>query len=265
MDSYFWQVMLAGLLTGVSTSLLGVYIVGLRIPFIGTCISHAAMAGVVWAPLIGIGNQAGGIAGAVLAACALACVDPQKRRVDINVALAILFSFLLGFTFLGVGLYEQSRNEVLGLLWGSLLLMDSSTLWGIGVMAALLCLFLAVFHRPLEVILFSRSIARSTGVHLGTVYFLFLLVTGFVLAVNLKTVGGLMLFSLITNPAAAAYQIAGGFKRAVVFSVFFGAFSATGGVLISWFTNLPTGACIVLLSSLVFGAAALYKSVFVQN
>ena len=45
MDPYFYLVIVAGLIAGASTGLLGVYIVGMRIPFIGICISHAAMAG----------------------------------------------------------------------------------------------------------------------------------------------------------------------------------------------------------------------------
>ncbi|HEX41226.1 MAG TPA: metal ABC transporter permease, partial [Phycisphaerales bacterium] len=54
MDSFFYLVMLAGVVAGGSTGLLGVYIVGMRMPFIGVCISHAAMAGAVYSILLGV-------------------------------------------------------------------------------------------------------------------------------------------------------------------------------------------------------------------
>ena len=52
MDPFFYLIIFAGAVAGASTGLLGVYIVGMRIPFIGICISHAAMAGTMFACLL---------------------------------------------------------------------------------------------------------------------------------------------------------------------------------------------------------------------
>jgi len=54
MDSFFYLVMFAGAVAGASTGLLGVYIVGMRMPFIGICISHSAMAGTIYSILLGV-------------------------------------------------------------------------------------------------------------------------------------------------------------------------------------------------------------------
>ena len=54
MDTFFYLIIFAGAIAGASTGLLGVYIVGMRMPFIGTCISHAAMAGTIFSCLLGI-------------------------------------------------------------------------------------------------------------------------------------------------------------------------------------------------------------------
>ncbi|MDY0357736.1 MAG: metal ABC transporter permease, partial [Sedimentisphaerales bacterium] len=106
----------------------------------------------------------------------------------------------------------------------------------------------------------SRTIASATGVHETFVYALFLGLCGIILAVNLPLVGGLMIFSLITNPAAAAYQICRGHRAVVIASTLFGVLSAVGGFIVSYYLNLPTGACIVLTSALVFALAALYRT-----
>jgi len=69
-----------------------------------------------------------------------------------------------------------------------------------------------------------------------------------------------MIFSLITNPAAAAYQVCRGHRAVVVASTGFGIIGAVGGFVFSYYLNLPTGACTVLLSTILFALAAGYRT-----
>ena len=260
MDPFFYMVILAGAIAGASCGLLGVYIVALRLPFIGVFISHTAMAGTVYAHLLGMDPTFGPAAVSMITAMSLAGIRPGRSRLDPNVALGILFSLMLGLTFLGIGLVEGSRTEILGLLWGSILFVQTRHVVTIGVVAVLFALFAYAFNKELKVLLFSRAIASATGVHETFVYALFLGLCGLILAVNLPLIGGLMIFSLITNPAAAAYQICRGHRAVVVTSVLFGMLSAVGGFIISYYANLPTGACIVLTSATIFALAAIYRA-----
>jgi manganese/iron transport system permease protein len=261
MDPFFYLVIVAGAIAGASCGLLGVYLVGLRLPFIGIFISHTAMAGSVYAYLLGLDPMIGPVAVSSLASMSLAGIRPGRSRLDPNVALAILFSLMLGLTFLGIGLVQDSRSEILGLLWGSILFVRAGSVVVIGVAALAFAAFALLFNKELKVLLFSRTIASATGVHETFVYALFLGLAGIVLAVNLPLVGGLMIFSLITNPAAAAYQICRGHRAVVLVSSAFGLLSAVGGFIASYYLNLPTGACIVLASALLFALAALYRTV----
>ncbi|MBN1505833.1 MAG: metal ABC transporter permease [Sedimentisphaerales bacterium] len=261
MDPFFYLVVLAGAITGASCGLLGVYVVGLRLPFIGIFISHTAMAGAVYSQLLGLNPTLAPMVFSAAGAMGLAAIRPEKSRLDPNVALAILFSLMLGLTFLGIGLVQGSRSEVLTLLWGSILFVQARTVLVISLAGVAFGVFAAAFNKELKVLLFSRAIASATGVHDTLVYSLFLGLCGVVLAVNLPLVGGLMIFSLITNPAAAAYQICRGHRAAVVTSILFGAASAVGGFLVSYVLDLPTGACIVLASTALFALAALYRAV----
>lgn len=267
MDPYFYLVIVAGLIAGASTGLLGVYIVGMRIPFIGTCISHAAMAGFIYGGFLAFESQRltavspalGGVTASIIAALSLAAIRPDKSRLGTNVGLAIVFCFMLGLTFLGIGLNQESRSEMLGLLWGNILFTDRPGTIIIAVMAVVLAIFSVLFNKDLKVLLFSRSIAAATGIHEGFVYCLFLILCGIILAVNLPLIGGLMIFSLITCPAAAAYQICTGHKSVVFAATIFGMLSALIGFLVSYYFNLPTGACIVIVSTVIFGLSALYR------
>lgn len=260
MDSFFFLVMLAGAVAGASTGLLGVYIVGMRMPFIGICISHSAMAGTIYSILLGVNPVWGPVIFSTAASMSLGVVKPGRSRIDTNVALAIFFNLMLGLTFLGIGLMRGSRSEVLGLLWGSLLFVKRSSVVVITISGLIFAAFAALFNKELKVLLFSRTIASATGVHETFVYCVFLGLCGLILAVNLPLVGGLMIFSLITCPAAAAYQICTGHKSVIATATFFGTASAVVGFLVSYYFDLPTGACIVIVSAGFFALSALYRA-----
>ncbi len=259
MDSFFYLVMFAGAVAGASTGLLGVYIVGMRMPFIGICISHSAMAGTIYSILLGVNPVLGPVVFSAVSAMSLGVVRPGRSRLDANVALAIFFNLMLGLTFLGIGLMRGSRSEVLGLLWGSLLFVRKSSVVTITISGLVFVVFAVLFNKELKVLLFSRTIASATGVHESFVYCLFLALCGLILAVNLPLVGGLMIFSLITCPAAAAYQICTGHRAVIFAATIFGMASAVVGFLVSYYLDLPTGACIVIVSAVVFAVSASYR------
>jgi manganese/iron transport system permease protein len=263
MDLLFWApVMCAGFVAGGSTGLLGSYIVGMRIPFLGICIAHAALAGAVFGALFGLSGPAlmlPALAAAAGSAMLVGIVDPQTVRTDGNVILGIVFSLMMGLAFLGLGLFGifgVSESEVRNLLWGSLAFVRWRDFWIMAAVAAVELLFIAAFYKELRAILFSRTHAAAAGIHATFVWTAFLLLAGLVLTVNFQTVGGLMIYSLLTNPAVAASQLVRGYGKTLVVSACLGAASGLGGFLISAATDLPTGAMIVILSSVLVGLAA---------
>lgn len=273
MDPYFHTVILAGIIAGASTGLLGAFIIGMRVPFIGTCISHASMAGYIYGSLLAFGNPdllpvtsvAGGVTSSVIAALSLATIREDRTRLDKNVGLSIIFCFMLGITFLGIGLNQGSRSDILSLLWGNILFVDKSRTVVIAILAAVLFLFVILFNKEMKILLFSRPIAAATGIHETFVYCLFLILCGIILAINMPLIGGLMIFSLITCPAAAAYQICTGYISVIITSTVLGMISALAGFLVSFYLNLPTGACIVIVSVLIFVLATAYKHIASRN
>lgn len=265
LDLAFWApVMAGGVLAGGSSGMLSVYIVGMRIPFLGVCVAHAALAGAVFGSLAGMTGLMlllPTLAAAVLAAMLLGLTDPVRIRMDLNVVMGLLFSATMGITFVGIGLFGilgKSDNDVRSLLWGSLNFCQWEDVWLMLGAAAALAAFVVVFHKEMRAILFSRQEASAAGILVTPIWTGFLILTAVVMTVNFQTVGGLMIYSLITNPAAAAFQLVRGSGKALVLATAMGAISGLGGFLISAATDLPSGAVIVLLSSaLAMGAMAI--------
>ena len=86
-----------------------------------------------------------------------------------------------------------------------------------------------------------------------------LFLTGTTITASLRSIGGLLIFSLILNPAAAAYQITYNMKKMFILSAVFGILSGWLGLLISYLLDIPSGATIVITSSVIFGLATLFS------
>ena len=261
-DLMFWApVICSGTLAGASTGMLGTFVVGMRVPFLGVCVSHAALAGAVFGSLYGLTGpmlMLPALAGAVLTALLLGTFDLQSAHIDSNVLLGILFSLTMGLSFLGMGLfsvYGVSDNEVRSLLWGNLNFCRWQDFYIIAGTAVAELIVVLLFYKELRAILFSREHATAAGIHTTPVWTVLLVLTSVVLTVNFQTVGGLMIYGLLTNPAVAAFRVVRGFGKSLVFSTLFGAISGLGGFLIAATFDLPTGAMIVILSSLLIALA----------
>lgn len=249
----FLPIVAAAVLGGGLAGLLGIFVVGLRMPFLAVASAHAALAGAVLGGLAGLPPAPCGFAGA-LAGAGLLALLVRGREIDPNVALGTLFSFMLGIAFLGIGLSPGPKSAALNLMWGSLLFVTPPQIAVMGALMAGTLALLWIYHKELKLLLFSREIAAlliPANLVLGAL----LILEAAIITINLQTVGGLLLYSLICNPAAAALKIARRFGTALLLGGVLGAASAVGGFLAAWALDLPVGACIVLVSSLPVAAS----------
>ena len=249
---FFRNAVMASVLCGVGCSVIGVFIVNMRIPFIGVAMSHAAMAGAIFATVIGLSPFWCGFGLAVAAALATGPLT-DRSRMDPNISLGILFSLTMGLAFLGIGLAPEPKNDLMGLIWGNILLLSGADILRMALVTALSVSFVIVLYKELKAIMFSRLLAAAAGIRERFVYYALLVICGATLTAHLDTVGGLMLFSMIVAPAASAYQLSYRMSTMFILAGIFGVLSAFLGILCSTLFNLPTGACVVIAASAVFG------------
>ena len=84
-------------------------------------------------------------------------------------------------------------------------------------------------------------------------------ITGATVTAALRSIGGLLIFALILNPASAAYQLTYSMKRMFLLSAGFGVLSGWVGLLVSYLLDVPTGATIVITSSVIFLVATAFS------
>ena len=248
---FMQNAILASVLGGVSCSVIGVFVVTMEIPFLGVSMSHSAFAGAILGLLLGINPFAMALLFCVLAGL---LIGPIADRADFNpdMAVGIIFSVMLGLAFLFLAMIPGPKTEALSLIWGSILTVTRQDVFLMGVIALAVIFFIILLFKEIQAVIFDREIAASVGIPERPIYYGILFFSGAIIAANLNTIGGLLIFSLVINPAAAAYQLTYSLKNMFFFSGIFGVLSCFLGLIFSYLFNFPTGAVIIIASSLIF-------------
>ncbi len=265
-DFVFWlPVIIAAVGAGATTGAIGVYIVAMEIPFLAVCVSHAALVGAVLGIILGLEGNSILIPAflcAISAAGVVGMFDPEKTRIGSNVVIGIIFSFTMGLAFLGIGLFDRlghSDNDIRNLLWGNLILCnweDVKIILGTGI---IVFFFITLFFRKLHAIMFSRVFTEACGINVPLIWTGFLTITALTLTVNFQIVGGLMIYGLLVNPAISALQLSYRYPVAIVLSIIIGVVSSLVGFFISAYLDLPVGATIVIVASVITMLTFLYS------
>jgi manganese/iron transport system permease protein len=253
---FMQNAIISALLGGVACAIIGVFVVLLHMPFIGVCMSHAAFAGALLGLWLGFNPLVGSFTFSLIAA---AIIGPLADRGELNpeTSLGVIFSLMLGLAFLFMGLMPGTKSGALELLWGSILTNTRSDIILLAIVAVLVVGLVVIFFKEIQATIFHRGIALAVGLPATVIMYGVLFLTGATVTVSLRSIGGLLIFSLILNPAAAAYQLTYNMKRMFLLAAFFGVLSGWVGLLLSYLFNIPSGATIVVISSVIFMLAAI--------
>ncbi len=249
---------LATFLGGTTCAVIGVFVVLLHMPFIGVAMSHAAFAGGLLGILLGFNPVLGAL---VFSLAAAAVIGPLADHGELSpeTSLGVIFSLMLGVAFLIIGLIPSTRSEALGLLWGSVLTTTRTDILLLAIVAVIVTGLVVIFFKEVQATVFNRQIALAVGLPATLIFYIILFLTGVTVTVSLNSIGGLLIFSLILNPAAAAYQLTYNMKKMFLVAAVFGVVSGWAGLLLSYVFNIPSGATIVITSSGIFMLCALFS------
>jgi len=255
---FMQNAILAGLCGGITCAVVGVFVVTMHLSFIGVCIAHAAFAGALFALWLGFNPLIGALLFSLTAA---AIIGPMADRGELNpdTSIGIVFSLMLGLAFLFMGLMPGARTEALSLFWGSILTVSQGNLIFLAAVTAMAIGLVAAFYKEIQAVICHREVALAVGIPATVIFYGLLFSTGVTITASIQSIGGLLIYSLILNPAAAAYQLTYSLKRMLLIAVAFGVVSCWVGLAASYLLDIPSGASIVITSAAIFGLATAFS------
>lgn len=256
--AFFQKAIIACLLSGIVCGIIGVWIIVMRISFIGVALSHASFAGALFAILINKSTHFFSILFSLITSSVLGPFS-EKTQLHPETSTGIMFSLTLGLAFLFLGLIPEGKSQALNYMWGSILTVENLDIYFLLILTFLISILTILFFKEIKALLFNKELAKAFGIHSTIFYYLLFYLIGLSICGILKTVGGLLLYALIVNPASASYQITYNLKKMYFLSILFAILSTITGLIFSTIFNTPTSATMVITSSFIFCLCFLFS------
>ena len=256
---FFQRALLAGLGVALFAGFLSPFVVQRRLSFLGDGLAHAAFAGVALGLFLREEPLYLALPFTLLVALLITWVK-EKTPLSEDTAIGVFFalSVALGAVFL-----SRARGYVgdaMGYLFGSLLFVGPQDLLALGLLLLFLLLFLPLWGAWAYATLY-RELAQADRLPVVLHDYLLsaLVALGLVLAV--KLVGAILVAAFLVIPGATGRLLARTFAGMTLLSLGLALLATLLGLLVAFLLDLPSGASIVLVQTLLF-ALALFKPVF---
>jgi zinc transport system permease protein len=234
---------------GIAMPIVGVFIIGLDVITVRFAVMHMALFGTavgLWAGidptlfalvacistgqfLAPLSEKPGGLAG------------PMSFLMTISAAAALLVLSISGV----------NANGAFEILWGSILAVRKQDLVLIVVIAVCVLIFVTTTHRKLSILLFDRELAKCSGIRVGSLTAILLMLIAVSIGSSIRVTGALLVDSITLLPALGARNLAASLKSMIRWSVVLGLFGNVIGFVIALQLDLPPGPVLVLVAGTI--------------
>lgn len=261
---FFLNALLAALLASISCGIIGTYIVSRRLVFIGGGVTHASFGGIGIAYFLGLNPIIGAVVFAVLAAFGINYFT-QKGKIRQDSSIAIWWSLGMALGIVFIALTPGYAPNLMSFLFGSILTVSSTDLIFIGVVTLLVAILFVIFFKMILTISFDEEFAKARNLPVGLMNYVLMAASALVIVASIRISGVILVLSLLTLPQATANLFTKNFKSIIWLSIGIGFIGMLSGLYISYYTNMPSGATIILVMTAFFGIARLITLNGVRN
>lgn len=258
---FIQRALLAGTLISLLCSVLGVFLVLRRLSLIGDGLAH-----------ITFGSTAIALALKLYSAMSLLVSMPvvllaslgilkltEKGRLSGDAAIGIVSSLGISAGIILASVGGGYNVDLLSYLFGNILSISVEEMYiAVGLFCVVMFL-LYLFFNDLLAVTFNEELARVSGIHTNLINAVLVMLTALSVVLAMKLVGIMLISSLLILPAASALQIARGFRACVALAALQGGVSVVAGIFVSFSTNLPTSATVVVINLLMLTCSFVYR------
>ena len=232
---------------------LGVLLVLRRMSLMTDPLQHGILPGVaIGAAIAGLSLPAMGIGGIVagLAVALLSGVAARGTggREDSQLAAVYLIALALGVAIISA----QRGIDLTQLLFGSVLAVDDTALYGMAAVATVTMAVLALIWRPLVMESLDPGFMRAVGGRGALWHLIFLALVVLCVVAGFVALGTLMSVGLIMLPATAARHWGARLGAQVQAAVAGALIASFTGLVLSYYADLPAGPSIILTAGAIW-------------
>lgn len=261
--AFMQRALIVGFLLGLIIPLMGVVVVNRHTSTIGDALSHASLAGIGLGLLTGMAPLAGSILMTVAGAFAIEFVRYRFPK-NGDLATAMVMSAGVGLASLFSDLVPTAMKFESYLFGSILTISQEEVIFSVAISLMVFVLFFSLYY-PLLYLSVDPNGARLTGMPTGLFDALFTALLAVTIAIAARTIGALMVSSLMILPVATALFFARSYRETVFLSMGFGVFLVLAGLVASYSLGLKPGGAIVVIGIVLFGLAWIISATLRQR
>lgn len=245
------KALLVAVLSAVVCGVVGTHVVLRGMAFIGDAVAHAVFPGLAIAFALQFSILIGGaVAGAFVAI--LVALFSQRRQVKEDTVIGIFFaaSFALGLVV--ISKVQGYTASLTSFLFGSITGVSTFDIELVAAVGLVVLVILGLFRRQIVAVSLDRETASAMGIRVLMLDLMLYLTVTAAVVISVRTVGNILVLALLITPAATARLWTNHLGVMMLLSAMIGAAGSVIGVYISWAIDVPTGATIVLVLTLIF-------------
>ena len=242
---------LAILLVSPIFAIIGTMVVNKKMAFFSDALGHSALAGIAIGMLLGMTNiNVSMIIFAVIFALLLNLIK-SKTTYGADTIISVFSSIAIA---LGLAILSQSGNfnKYSSYLVGDILSISETEILYLFVSFILIFIFWFYLFNKINAVSLNSTLAKSKGINVKVMENIFAILIAIMVMISIRWVGILLINSLIILPAASSRNISTNMRTYHLFSILIALFSGITGLIISYYTNIPTGPMIVIISGIIY-------------
>ena len=249
--AFMQRALIASLIVGVVCSVIGCFVVLRAMAFLGDALAHAILPGVAVAYLLGANLLVGALVAALVVAVGIGFFS-RRGGVKEDTAIGILFAAALALGVVLISTVHSYATDLTHILFGNVLGVTAGDLWLTGLLGLAVLVTLLALFKELQLASFDPVLAHVLGKRPELLRFAMLILLALTIVVSLQTVGVGLVAALLVTPAATAYLFARRLPTMMVVSAAIGAASSVGGLYVSYYLDVASGAAVVLTATAFF-------------
>lgn len=240
-------------------AVVGCHVVLRGMSFIGDAVAHSVFPGLaiafVCSGSLVLGGTLAGVGTAVLVA-----LLSQNRRLKEDSIIGVLFVGAFGLGLVIISWAPGYAGSLQDFLFGSLTGIPASEVPFVLIASAVIIGVFAFFHKEVVAVSLDRESARVAGLPVMALDLLVYISVAGAVVISVQIIGNILVLALLITPAASARLLTNSLGAMIRTALVIGVLSSLCGIYLSWSLDLPAGASIVCVVTLVFIAAWIYRS-----
>lgn len=249
--NYLSNALIACILSGVTCGIVGVYIVSKRMVFLCGGITHASFGGLGIAFYAGINPILGATVFAILSALGIEWSNSHSKiRPDSAIGMVWGIGMAIGALFISLR-PGYTSGDMANFLFGSIITVTTSDIIALAALAAFLIIGAALWHRPIMYATFDNDFAKASGVPTKLINSAMAVVVAVTIVLSIRTMGIVLLISLLTMPVIAANMLFKDYRRIALLAIVIAIISGIMGITLSYYAEVPSGPAIIFALTIV--------------